>query len=162
MITDEAKIAKIQREYFQLLLQDQEEFNYLKKIKGTGIPTESLSLNLFYPLDILTYVYNSDFTKGLGPDYFNGEIFKASTEVRNSYCAWAVDLMNGKTKVSEYLSETRFIPLSKTSKSECKLEDIKGIVVNSHIVKAIDQTILDKLKSLKSDLLKVQTYQTGF
>jgi hypothetical protein len=60
----------------------------------------------------LTAVINFDFTKGLGPDYFNGEIFKALTEVRNSYCIWAADVMNGKKKVPEYLSETRFILLS--------------------------------------------------
>ena len=98
----------------------------------------------------------------MGVDEFNGEIFKVSTEIRNSYCIWAADLMNGKTKIPEYLSETRFIPLSKNSKSECALDDIRGIAVNSHLIKPIDQTILDKLKSLKSDLFKVQSYQTGF
>ena len=38
---------------------------------------------------------NVYFTKGMGADGFNGEIFNKSDAIRNSYCVRASSLMNG-------------------------------------------------------------------
>ena len=64
------------RDYFQTLMQRQDDFPLLKEIIGIGIDKNQVVKNLFTPQDILDAVQKANFTKRLGADEFSGEIFK--------------------------------------------------------------------------------------
>ncbi len=93
------------RDYFQSLTQKPEDFPILKSIAGNGMDKNILVKNLFSAHDILESIEKVNFSKGLGADHFNGELFKLSHEIRNSYCIWASEVMNGTADLPSYLSE---------------------------------------------------------
>jgi len=65
--------------------------------------------------------------------------------------------------IPKYLREGRLIPLSKNKgKEEALLEEIRPIIVRSHISKVMEKAILAKAEHLAPHLLKTGLYQTGF
>ena len=65
--------------------------------------------------------------------------------------------------IPSHLKEGRLVALSKKKNdSTVTVNDIRPIVINSHITKIIEKAILNKLKLLKSKLLRVGNYQNGF
>ena len=62
----------------------------------------------------------------------------------------------------EYLRQGRLVPFSKlkTNDRVC-LDDIRPIVVKSHITKICEKAILFKIRSSKSEILETSSYQTG-
>lgn len=70
--------------------------------------------------------------------------------------------MNG-SDVPSHLKEGRLVALSKKKNSSAvTLNDIRPIVINSHITKIMEKAIILKLKQLNSRLLHVGNYQSGF
>ena len=62
----------------------------------------------------------------------------------------------------EYLRQGRLVPFSKlkTNDRVC-LDDIRPIVVKSHITKICENSIHFKIRSSKSEILETSSYQTG-
>ena len=72
-----------------------------------------------------------------------------------------VDLLNNDD-IPEYLTEVRLILISKNCKTTAELENVKPIAMLSHVIKVLEKTIKNKLKSTKSQLLATGWYQKGF
>jgi hypothetical protein len=65
--------------------------------------------------------------------------------------------------VPTYLREGRLVPLQKTLiKGSVKLDDIRPVVVRSHISKIMEKAILAKLRESCPHLIKSKVYLTGF
>ena len=63
----------------------------------------------------------------------------------------------------EYLIQGRLVPLSKLKTNDIVcLDDIRPIVIKSHITKICEKAILFKIRSSKSEILETSSYQTGF
>jgi hypothetical protein len=57
----------------------------------------------------------------------------------------------------------KLIPLQKTfTKGPCGLDEIRPIVVRSHISKIMEKAILERIKTSSPHLITSKTYQTGF
>ena len=55
------------------------------------------------------------------------------------------------------------IPLSKKKGQDIvKIEDIRPIIVRSHLSKIVERAILNKINEMGGHLLKTETYQSGF
>ena len=67
-------------------------------------------------------------------------------------------MLNGLKKPPKHLSHSRLVVLSKSSKPEDKVENTRPILVNSHSLKIIEKTILQKLEEIGSSLLTVPEY----
>ena len=84
----------------------------------------------------------SNFNKGLGPDCFDGNILKNSEELRKKVVFEIADAMNS-SRIPDYLRSGRLVPLQKTQgRGPVSLEDIRPIVVRSHISKVMEKAIL--------------------
>jgi len=81
-----------------------------------------------------------------------------SEKVRNNFCIWATEVLNGLRDMPAYLRYSKLITLSKTSKQEVDIEKTRPILVSSHITKILEKAIVAKLGSLDSSLLKVGDY----
>lgn len=117
---------------------------------------------LFTPEDIKTAIDYCNFDKSLGPDLFFGKMISKDEKVKGNFCNWAVEILNGKKPLPNYLRQGKLIPLSKTSQAEAELAQIRPVVVTSHISKILEKTILRKIEQTGSELLDVPDYQTGF
>ena len=57
----------------------------------------------------------------------------------------------------------RLVPLQKTfTKGPCNLDEIRPIVVRSHLSKIMEKAILERIKSQCPHLISSKVYQTGF
>ena len=67
------------------------------------------------------------------------------------------------SQIPEYLRVGRLVPLQKTlSKVPCGLDEIRPIVVRSHLSKIMEKAILEKIKTQSPHLIASKIYQTGF
>ena len=67
------------------------------------------------------------------------------------------------SQIPEYLRVGRLVPLQKTlTKGPCGLDEIRPIVVRSHLSKIMEKAILEKIKSQAPHLIASKVYQTGF
>ena len=117
---------------------------------------------VFEVSDILEAAKCSNFNKGLGPDGFDGNMLKGNGDLNNKITAEITDALNSMD-IPEYLRVGRLIRLQKTSTKEpVALDEIRPIVVRSHISKIMEKAILDKIKKTCPHLIASKTYQTGF
>ena len=67
------------------------------------------------------------------------------------------------SQIPEYLRVGRLVPLQKTlTKGPCGLDEIRPIVVRSHLSKIMEKAILEKIKIQAPHLIASKVYQTGF
>jgi hypothetical protein len=79
---------------------------------------------------------------------------KVTEEIANSL---------NRAQIPEYLRIGRLVPLQKTfTKGPCNLDEIKPIVVRSHLSKIMEKAILERIKSQYPHLIASKVYQTGF
>ena len=118
--------------------------------------------SMFNTDDILEAAKCSNFSKGLGPDGFDGNIMRTNGDLNGKVTAEITDALN-TMNIPEYLGVGRLVPLQKTStKGPVALDEIRPIVVRSHISKIMEKAILDKIKKFCPHLIASKTYQTGF
>ena len=72
------------------------------------------------------------------------------------------DALNN-SRIPDYLRVGRLVPLQKTyTKGPSSLEDIRPIVVRSHVAKILEKAIMAKVAAVAPHLLSTKIYQTGF
>ena len=65
--------------------------------------------------------------------------------------------------IPHYLRVGRLVPLQKTyTKGPVALDEIRPIVVRSHLSKIMEKAILEKIKTACPHLIMSKVYQTGF
>ncbi len=100
----------------------------------------------------------TNFNKGLGPDCFNGNVLKNSEELRRKVVYEITDALNSSS-IPEYLRSGRLVPLQKTQgRGPVSLDDIRPIVVRSHISKVMEKAILQKIKDNCPHLIDTKVY----
>lgn len=117
---------------------------------------------IFSTSDILQAMDSCNFEKAIGPDGFDGKIIKMNNELKQKLAFDIKNRMNSN-QIPSHLREGRLVALSKNKNNNApSLNDIRPIVINSHLTKIMERAILLKLNSMNSSLLKVGRYQTGF
>jgi hypothetical protein len=112
--------------------------------------------------DIEGATKQSNFNKGLGPDCFDGNLLTQHEELRNKVLQEITDALNNSL-IPEYLRVGRLVPLQKTlTKGPCGLDEIRPIVVRSHLSKIMEKSILEKIRTQAPHLIASKVYQTGF
>ena len=112
--------------------------------------------------DIMDAIKRSNFNKGLGPDCFDGNILQTSELLSSKIAIEIMDALNGGA-IPEYLNIGRMVPLQKTAtKGPVALDEIRPIVVRSHISKIMEKAILAKITETCLHLIDSKMYQTGF
>jgi hypothetical protein len=72
------------------------------------------------------------------------------------------EALNNAT-IPDYLRVGRLVPLQKTfTKGPCALDEIRPIVVRSHLSKIMEKAILERIKTQFPHLIASKVYQTGF
>ena len=108
--------------------------------------------------DILNAAKESNFNKGLGPDCFDGNILEKSEVLRNKVVFEIANSLNS-AKIPDYLKSGRLVPLQKTqTKGPVSLDDIRPIVVRSHISKIMEKAILEKIRVHCPHLIETKIY----
>ena len=117
---------------------------------------------MFNPGDVLEAAKCSNFSKGLGPDGFDGSMLKNFEDLNDKITGEITEALN-TMNIPGYLGVGRLVPLQKTStKGPVALDEIRPIVVRSHVSKIMEKAILDKIKKTCPHLIASKTYQTGF
>ena len=112
--------------------------------------------------DIMDAIKRSNFNKGLGPDCFDGNVLLTSQLLSSKIAIEILDALNGGD-IPEYLNTGRMVPLQKTAtKGPVALNEIRPIVVRSHISKIMEKAILAKITETCPHLIDSKMYQTGF
>ena len=120
------------------------------------------TVSMFTLDDVVAATKSSNFNKGLGPDCFDGNILKSSTDLNNKIMAEITDALNSM-RIPEYLRVGRLVPLQKTStKGPVGLDEIRPIVVRSHVSKIMEKPILEKINTTCAHVIASEVYQTGF
>ena len=89
---------------------------------------------------------SSNFNKGLGPDCFDGNMLHKSELLMDKITSEITNALND-ANIPSYLREGRLVPLQKTiAKRPVRLDDIRPIVVRSHISKIMEKAMLAKIK----------------
>ena len=117
---------------------------------------------IFRLTDIVEATKSSNFNKGLGPDCFDGNILQADSTLCDRISYEIQDVLN-QGEMPDYLRVGRMVPLQKTTtKGPVALDEIRPIVVRSHISKIMEKAILAKIKDTCPHLIDSKMYQTGF
>jgi len=112
--------------------------------------------------EIIQACNECNFGKGVGDDGFDGRILERNIDLRRKILMQLRDSMNLDT-LPTYLTKGRLVPLSKRKCHEVvKLDEIRPIVVRSHLCKIVEKTILNRLKTNHAHLISSGRYQTGF
>ncbi len=89
-------------------------------------------------------------------------MLKSSMELNDKVILEITDALKDK-RIPEYLSVSRLVPLQKTfTKSPVGLDEIRPIVVRSHVSKIMEKAILEKIHKICPHLIASKVYQTGF
>ena len=102
---------------------------------------------LFSIEDIKEATKQSNFNKGLGPDCFDGNILGKNEQLSEKVISEIAEALNNAT-IPDYLRVGRLVPLQKTfTKGPCALDEIRPIVVRSHLSKIMEKAILERIKT---------------
>ena len=123
---------------------------------------ESMAIDSFLELFILSNISeankSSNFNKGLGPDCFDGNILHLDELVCSKISLEIMDALN-QGNIPEYLRVGRMAPLQKTStKGTVALDEIRPIVVRSHILKIMEKAILVKVNESCPHIIESKLY----
>lgn len=146
---------------FKSIMQDQQDLSNLKKVKN-DITAEYKPWKVFSVNDFEGIFDECNFDKSLGDDYFCGTILKQNKQLRDNFIVLALDVLNEEKPMPKYLSTSKLIAITKSSKSEVEIDQVRPICVQSHVTKIFEKVILKKFSSINSDMLNVQDYQLGF
>ena len=101
---------------------------------------------------------SSNFNKGLGPDCFDGNLLKNNQQL-NEKVTTEITIALNNANIPQYLRVGRLVPLKKTqTKGPVRLDDIKPIVVRSHISKIMEKALLIKIKASCEHLINSKIY----
>jgi hypothetical protein len=96
--------------------------------------------------DIRQATLHSYFFKGLGPDCFDGNLVSRNELLGTKVIQEITDALNN-CQIPNYLKIGRLVPLQKTlERGPCRLDEIRPIVVRSHISKIMEKAILENIK----------------
>ena len=113
---------------------------------------------IFRLTDIVEATKSSNFNKGLGPDCFDGTILQADSTLCDRISYEIQDVLN-QGEMPDYLRVGRMVPLQKTTtKGPVALDEIRPIVVRSHISKIMEKAILAKIKDTCPHLIDSKMY----
>jgi hypothetical protein len=116
------------------------------------------SSELFKLSDITEAIKSSNFNKGLGPDCFDGNILQLNELLCSKISLEIMDALN-QGDIPEYLRVGRMVPLQKTlTKGPVALDEIRPIVVRSHISKIMEKAILAKVNESCPHLIESKLY----
>jgi hypothetical protein len=108
--------------------------------------------------DITEAIKSSNFNKGLGPDCFDGNILHLDELLCSKISLEIMDALN-QGNIPEYLRVGRMVPLQKTStKGTVALDEIRPIVVRSHILKIMEKAILVKVNESCPHIIESKLY----
>ena len=89
-------------------------------------------------------------------------MLKSSVELSDKVMLEITDALNDM-RIPEYLRVGRLVPLQKTStKGPVGLDEIRPIVVRSHVSKIMEKAILEKIHKMCPHMIASKVYQTGF
>ena len=112
--------------------------------------------------EVIEAIKSCNFNKGLGPDCFDGNVLHSNNQLKQKLVEEITNALN-VASIPEYLRTGRLVPLQKTqSKGPTKLDDIRPIVVRSHLSKIMEKAILTKVEQQCPHLISSKIYQTGF
>jgi len=142
-------------------MKDQSESHAEGHDEGNMMSNEDEIL-MFSSEDIDNAINESNFNKGLGPDYFDGNLIKNNETLRVKVNFEIANALNMRV-IPDHLKSGRLVPLQKTlTKGPVSLDDIRPIVVRSHISKIMEKAILQKIHDTCPHLIATKMYQTGF
>ena len=108
--------------------------------------------------DIREATKQSNFNKGLGPDCFDGNILTKNEILGTKVMQEIADSLNS-AQLPEYLRIGRLVPLQKTfTKGPCALDEIRPVVVRSHLSKIMEKAILERIKSTCPHIISSKVY----
>ena len=112
--------------------------------------------------DVLDAINNSNFNKGIGPDGFDGRCLQKNQQLKDKAALDLTTSLNSGN-LPPYLNIGRQVALSKNKTSEeATIDDIRPIVIKSHLTKVLEKAILAKIKEIDSKILPTAAYQAGF
>ena len=116
------------------------------------------SSEIFRFADISEAIKSCNFNKGLGPDCFDGNILQSDQTLCDKVSYEIMDALN-QGDIPEYLRIGRMVPLQKTAtKGPVALDEIRPIVVRSHISKIMEKAILAKITDGCPHLIESKMY----
>ena len=127
------------------------------------IDTSSTDTHLTFTFEeIQEAAKNCNFNKGLGPDCFDGNITKNNEDLGGKILLEITEALSSNY-IPEYLRVGRLVPLQKTqTRGPVNLDEIRPIVVRSHISKIMEKAILNRINEQCAHLISSKIYQTGF
>jgi hypothetical protein len=88
-------------------------------------------------------------------------MLKSNVELNEKVMLEITDALNDM-RIPEYLRVVRLVPLQKTStKGPVGLDEIRPIIVRSHVSKIMEKAILEKIHKMCPHMIASKTYQTG-
>ena len=123
---------------------------------------DTLPIDLVTEAEVADALEQCNFKKGIGPDGFDGTIFKKDETIKSMAIREIATMMN-KGQVPDHLKCARLVPLTKIKgATTASIQDVRPIMIKSHIYKIMEKVILIKLKHTKSKMLMSGGYQNGF
>ena len=120
------------------------------------------SMEIISEEEVASAIAQCNFQKGIGPDGFDGRLLEMDEGIKNQITKEIKTILN-EIKIPDHLKTARLVPLTKIKgSSTAAIQDIRPIMIKSHIFKVMEKSILEKLKSIKSNMLKSGDYQNGF
>ena len=147
---EKARVEQAIAEYFAEIYRRPEHMHLPEEVKGQGGDVDMLedSINttaLFSFEDVVEATKQSNFNKGLGPDCFDGNMLSKNEQLCNKVTAEIAGVLNS-ARIPGYLKVGRLVPLQKTcTKGPVALDEIRPIVVRSHLSKIMEKAILEKI-----------------
>ena len=107
--------------------------------------TTSVNLAPFQIEEIEKAIEQSNFSKAIGDDGFDGTILSLYPEARDKILKELTEIMNSQD-IPSYFKRGRLVPMSKKSGQDTvNLDDIRPIIVRSHLVKIIEKTLINRV-----------------
>jgi uncharacterized Fe-S cluster-containing radical SAM superfamily protein len=107
---------------------------------------------------VLAGIKECNFEKAIGDDGFDERILKSEIELLTKVADELLEMLNTAT-FPNYFNVGRLVPLSKKKgESVVEIDDIRPIVVKSHLTKICEKVILTKIKEGHNHLLKTKRY----
>lgn len=109
--------------------------------------------------EVMKAMSQCNFDKAIGTDGFDGKILQKNKEVKQKVASDLAKILS-VGEFPSYFQEGRLVLLSKKSaKNIAPVEETRPIVVNSHLYKICEKTILNKLDSFNgSRILQTGSY----
>ena len=70
--------------------------------------------------------------------------------------------MLNTNQIPNYIKQARISLTVKTGKTEATLDQLRPLVICSHLSKVLEKAIKNKISELESKLFETDKYQTGF